>query len=72
MSGRVMALYGMIFRAGPAVGVVLMGTLSEGHSRLSRSSTALDLAPTSQVDPNRSLASSDCNPDPDLAGERRD
>ena len=29
MSGRVMALYGMIFRAGPAVGAVLMGTLSE-------------------------------------------
>jgi len=24
-----MALYGMIFRAGPAVGAVLMGTLSE-------------------------------------------
>src|SRR2546429_7231203 len=30
MSGRVMALYGMIFRAGPAVGAVLMGSLS-GH-----------------------------------------
>ena len=29
MSGWVMALYGMIFRAGPAVGAVLMGTLSE-------------------------------------------
>ena len=29
MSGRVMALYGMIFRAGPAVGAVLMGILSE-------------------------------------------
>src|SRR4029077_470288 len=29
MSGRVMALYGMTFRAGPAVGAVLMGTLSE-------------------------------------------
>ncbi|HEX5318954.1 MAG TPA: MFS transporter [Stellaceae bacterium] len=29
MRGRVMALYGMIFRAGPAVGAVLMGTLSE-------------------------------------------
>jgi MFS family permease len=29
MSGRVMALYGLIFRAGPAVGAVLMGTLSE-------------------------------------------
>jgi MFS family permease len=29
MSGRVMALYGMIFRAGPAIGAVLMGTLSE-------------------------------------------
>jgi predicted MFS family arabinose efflux permease len=29
MSGRVMALYGMIFRAGPAVGAVLLGTLSE-------------------------------------------
>jgi predicted MFS family arabinose efflux permease len=29
MSGRVMALYGMIFRAGPAVGAVLMGALSE-------------------------------------------
>ena len=29
MSGRVMALYGMIFRAGPAVGAMLMGTLSE-------------------------------------------
>jgi predicted MFS family arabinose efflux permease len=29
MSGRVMAVYGMIFRAGPAVGAVLMGTLSE-------------------------------------------
>jgi MFS family permease len=30
MRGRVMALYGMIFRAGPAVGAVVMGTLS-GH-----------------------------------------
>jgi hypothetical protein len=29
MSGRVMALYGMIFRAGPAVGAVLMGSLRE-------------------------------------------
>src|SRR5437868_9197026 len=29
MSGRVMALYGMIFRAGPAVGAVLMGVASE-------------------------------------------
>jgi predicted MFS family arabinose efflux permease len=29
MSGRVMALYGMIFRAGPAVGAVLMGAASE-------------------------------------------
>jgi hypothetical protein len=29
MSGRVMALYGLIFRAGPAIGAVLMGTLSE-------------------------------------------
>ena len=29
MSGRVMALYGMIFRAGPAVGEALMGILSE-------------------------------------------
>jgi MFS family permease len=29
MRGRVMALYGMIFRAGPAVGAVLMGSLSE-------------------------------------------
>ena len=29
MRGRIMALYGMIFRAGPAVGAVLMGTLSE-------------------------------------------
>jgi MFS family permease len=29
MRGRVMALYGMIFRAGPAVGAVLMGTASE-------------------------------------------
>jgi predicted MFS family arabinose efflux permease len=28
MSGRVMALYGMIFRAGPALGAVLMGTAS--------------------------------------------
>ena len=27
--GRIMALYGMIFRAGPAVGAVLMGSLSE-------------------------------------------
>jgi predicted MFS family arabinose efflux permease len=29
MSGRVMALYGMIFRAGPALGAVVMGTASE-------------------------------------------
>ena len=29
MRGRVMALYGLIFRAGPAVGAVLMGSLSE-------------------------------------------
>jgi len=29
MRGRIMALYGMIFRAGPAVGAVLMGLLSE-------------------------------------------
>ena len=29
MSGRVVAFYGMIFRTGPAVGAVLMGTLSE-------------------------------------------
>src|SRR5204863_10050 len=29
MRGRVMALYGMIFRAGPAVGAVLMGWASE-------------------------------------------
>src|SRR5260370_14543231 len=29
MSGRVMALYGMIFRAGPAVGALLMGLASE-------------------------------------------
>ena len=29
MRGRVMALYGMIFRAGPAVGAVVMGSLSE-------------------------------------------
>ena len=29
MAGRVMALYGMIFRAGPALGAVLMGSLSE-------------------------------------------
>jgi MFS family permease len=29
MRGRVMALYGMIFRAGPAVGAVLMGLASE-------------------------------------------
>jgi predicted MFS family arabinose efflux permease len=29
MRGRVMALYGMIFRAGPAVGAVIMGSLSE-------------------------------------------
>jgi predicted MFS family arabinose efflux permease len=29
MAGRVMALYGMIFRAGPALGAVLMGTASE-------------------------------------------
>jgi|SRR2546423_662198 len=28
MSGRVMALYGMIFRAGPALGAVVMGTAS--------------------------------------------
>jgi predicted MFS family arabinose efflux permease len=28
MRGRIMALYGMIFRAGPAVGAVLMGSLS--------------------------------------------
>ncbi len=28
MRGRVMALYGMIFRAGPALGAVLMGSLS--------------------------------------------
>lgn len=28
MSGRVMALYGMIFRAGPALGAVAMGTAS--------------------------------------------
>ena len=28
MSGRVMALYGMIFRAGPALGAVTMGTAS--------------------------------------------
>jgi predicted MFS family arabinose efflux permease len=27
--GRIMALYGMIFRAGPAIGAVLMGSLSE-------------------------------------------
>src|SRR5258708_36300317 len=27
MRGRIMALYGMIFRAGPAVGAVLMGSL---------------------------------------------
>jgi predicted MFS family arabinose efflux permease len=30
MRGRIMALYGMIFRAGPAVGAVLMSSLS-GH-----------------------------------------
>jgi len=29
MRGRVMALYGMIFRAGPAIGAVLMGAASE-------------------------------------------
>ena len=29
MRGRVMALYGMIFRAGPALGAVLIGSLSE-------------------------------------------
>jgi predicted MFS family arabinose efflux permease len=29
MRGRVMALYGMIFRAGPAIGAVLIGTASE-------------------------------------------
>jgi MFS family permease len=29
MRGRIMALYGMIFRAGPAVGAVVMGSLSE-------------------------------------------
>ena len=29
MRGRVMALYGMIFRAGPALGAVLMGSLSQ-------------------------------------------
>src|SRR2546421_13078517 len=29
MRGRIMALYGMIFRAGPAVGAVLMGLASE-------------------------------------------
>jgi len=29
LRGRIMALYGMIFRAGPAVGAVLMGSLSE-------------------------------------------
>ena len=28
LRGRIMALYGMIFRAGPAVGAVLMGSLS--------------------------------------------
>jgi MFS family permease len=28
MAGRVMALYGMIFRAGPALGAVLIGTAS--------------------------------------------
>jgi predicted MFS family arabinose efflux permease len=27
--GRIMALYGMVFRAGPAIGAVLMGSLSE-------------------------------------------
>jgi predicted MFS family arabinose efflux permease len=31
MRGRIMALYGMIFRAGPALGAVLMGTLSERY-----------------------------------------
>src|SRR4029077_8894327 len=29
MSGRVMALYGMVFRAGPALGAVVMGSASE-------------------------------------------
>jgi predicted MFS family arabinose efflux permease len=29
MRGRIMALYGMIFRAGPALGAVLMGSLSQ-------------------------------------------
>ena len=29
MRGRIMALYGMIFRAGPALGAVLMGSLSD-------------------------------------------
>jgi MFS family permease len=29
MRGRIMALYGMIFRAGPALGAVMMGSLSE-------------------------------------------
>src|SRR5207237_6657138 len=29
MRGRIMALYGMVFRAGPALGAVLMGSLSE-------------------------------------------
>jgi predicted MFS family arabinose efflux permease len=29
MAGRVMALYGMIVRAGPALGAVVMGTASE-------------------------------------------
>jgi predicted MFS family arabinose efflux permease len=29
MAGRVMALYGMIFRAGPALGAVVMGSASE-------------------------------------------
>jgi predicted MFS family arabinose efflux permease len=29
MRGRIMALYGMIFRAGPSVGAVLMGSLSQ-------------------------------------------
>jgi predicted MFS family arabinose efflux permease len=29
MAGRVMALYGMIFRAGPALGAMIMGTASE-------------------------------------------
>jgi predicted MFS family arabinose efflux permease len=29
MRGRIMALYGMIFRAGPAVGAVVMGSLSQ-------------------------------------------